>query len=293
MSLTSGEMTPADIAAVTGNSGNGGNFGWGNDGAWWIIVLFLFAAMNNGGWGNGGFGGGGNSGSIPYILNNGVTADVQRGFDQQAVMSGIQNISTQLTNGFSDQAVSQCNQTTTLLQGQNTLGTSILNGKFDTVQAITNTGYTLNNTMMQNEMARQQCCCDNKLAIADLKSTVLTENCADREALSNGVRDIITNQTANTQRILDTLCQDKIDAKNERIAELQQQLTMADLRASQTAQTAQLLANNNAQTQALEQYLNPTPIPAYVVQNPNCCSPLQVTPVNNCGCNTGCGCSGM
>ena len=67
------------------------------------------------------------------------------------------------------------------------------------------------------------------------------------------------------------MCADKIDAKNEKIADLERQLTMADLRASQGAQTAAILANNEAQTANLERYLAPTPIPAYVVQNPNCC----------------------
>ena len=70
------------------------------------------------------------------------------------------------------------------------------------------------------------------------------------------------------------MCQDKIDAKNEKIADLERQLTMANLAASQSAQTAAILANNEAQTTALEQYLAPVPRPAYVVQNPNCCSPL-------------------
>ena len=87
-----------------------------------------------------------------------------------------------------------------------------------------------------------------------------------------------------TQAILDKLCQQELDAKNETIANLRTQLNMQNLAASQTAQTAQILANNAAQTQALEQYLNPAPIPAYVVQNPNCCSTQ-----NNCGCNCGCG----
>ena len=100
----------------------------------------------------------------------------------------------------------------------------------------------------------------------------------DRAAVSDGIRDIITNQNSNTQRLLDQLCQDKIDAKNERIADLERQLTMANLAASQGVQTAQILADNAKQTVALEQYLNPTPVPAYVVANPNCCQP------------TGCGC---
>ena len=130
---------------------------------------------------------------------------------------------------------------------------------------------------LQNQM--NTCCCENRLATANLQAVIQSENCADRSAISEGVRDILVNQTANTQRILDQMCNDKIDAKNERIADLERQLTMANLAASQTAQTAQLLADNTRQTVALEQYLNPTPIPAYVVQNPNCCQQW-----------TGCGC---
>lgn len=123
------------------------------------------------------------------------------------------------------------------------------------------------------------CCCENRLATANLGADIAREACADRAAVSDGIRDVIANQTANTQRILDQMCNDKIDAKNERIADLERQLTMANLAASQTAQTAQLLADNNRQTVALEQYLNPVPVPAYVVANPNCCQQ-----------NVGCGC---
>jgi hypothetical protein len=78
------------------------------------------------------------------------------------------------------------------------------------------------------------------------------------------------------------MCQDKIDAKNEEIANLRTQLNMANLAASQGAQTARILADNAAQTAALEQYLAPTPRPAYVVQNPNCCQ-------SGCGLNCGVG----
>lgn len=85
--------------------------------------------------------------------------------------------------------------------------------------------------------------------------------------------------SASTQRILDMMCQDKIDAKNEKIADLERQLTMANLAASQGAQTATILANNEAQTTALEQYLAPVPRPAYIVSNPNCCSQTY-----GCGC---------
>ena len=125
----------------------------------------------------------------------------------------------------------------------------------------------------------------SEAASAELRYAIATENCADRTALNEGIRDILQNQNNGIQRILDTMCQDKIDAKNERIAELERQLTMANLAASQGAQTAAILANNEAQTTALEQYLAPVPRPAYVVPNPNCCTQNYGT----CGCGCGIG----
>lgn len=112
---------------------------------------------------------------------------------------------------------------------------------------------------LQNSM--QNCCCENRAATADLKYTIAAEACNNRQAVADGV-----------QKIMDQMCQDKIDAKNELIANLRQQLQMAQLSSSQNAQTAQILADNAAQTFALEQYLAPVPKPAYIVQNPNCCS---------------------
>lgn len=137
----------------------------------------------------------------------------------------------------------------------------------------------IQNQLNTNAMALQNCCCENRAGLADLKFTVATEACADRSAVNEALRDVIAANTASTQRILDQLCQDKIDAKNEKIAELQSQLNMATLRESQTAQTAQLLADNSRQTAVLEDYLNPVARPAYIVQNPNCCAQNAA-----CGC---------
>ena len=184
---------------------------------------------------------------------NGVASDVQRGFDQSAVMAGMNNLTTAVSNGFANAEVSRCN-----------------------TQA--NLSALLNNIAMQ----QQNCCCENRAQIADLKYTVATENCQDRAAFSDGIRDLMAQQTANTQAlvdstnrgfttIMDKICQLELDAKNDKIAELQQQLTMANLRETQNSQTAQILADNAAQTAALEQYLNPPAIPAYTVPNPNCC----------------------
>lgn len=209
-------MSAADIAAVT--KGNNGVFN-GDGGAWWLLVLFLFAFSN----GRNGFfgGGGGNDGG-----------NVQRGFDQQALIG---------------------NQSAILQQ---------LNANQQALQSL----------IGSLTMSQQNCCCETRQAIADLKYTVATEACADRNAISEALRDVISANTASTQRILDQMCQDKMDAKDDLIANLRMQLNLANLKASQDAQTAAIVADNARQTVAIEQYLNPTPVPAYVVQNPNCCA---------------------
>lgn len=222
--------------------GNGANGSWfGDGGLFWIIVLFLFAF--NGGWGNG-YGNGGCN-----VVNN----DIQRGFDQQAVMGGINGLTTAVTNGFSGAEVSRCNAQANVLQAMNSLS-----------------------------MGLQNCCCENRAGLADLKYTVATEACSDRQAVNDALNAVTNAMNAGFQGIYNQMCQDKIDAKNEEIASLRTQLSMKDLAASQNAQTAQIMADNSAQTAALEHYLNPTPIPAYMVQNPNCCGQNFY---NGCGCN--------
>jgi hypothetical protein len=224
MSLTdaNGGLSAADVAAVMGNNGNG--FGFGGDGAWWFILLILLFANN--GWGNG------------YGNNCGVGSEVQRGFDQSALVNGI--------NGINSTLVANQNATT---QSMNSLA-----------------------------MGLQNCCCENRAATADLKYTMASEAAATR-----------ANCDANNQKILDKLCQlemdgmrqnyeNRIGSMQETINGLRASLNAANGAASQNAQTAQILADNAAQTVALEQYLNPTPKPAYIVQNPNCCT------ANNLGC---------
>lgn len=242
MAFTDG-FSAADLAAVVGNNGDGFN---GNGGAWWLLILLIFA---NNGWGNNGWGGNGGGYMPPYA----TTSDVQSGFDQAAVISGINGITSAISNGFAGAEISRAN-----------------------------TLANISNQMNAIAMAQQNCCCENRAAVADLKYTVATENCADRAALSEALQAVITANNNSTQRILDQMCQDKIDQKNEQIANLQQQLTMANLAASQTAQTAQLLADNARQTAVLEDYLNPVARPAFIVQNPNCCA-------QNYGYGCGCG----
>ncbi|MBQ7737049.1 MAG: hypothetical protein IJT62_04365 [Oscillospiraceae bacterium] len=216
-------------------------------------MVMPVAPAYGGGYGSGGFGFGGDWAWIILLLvlcggwNNGFGGGFGGGFDGlYPWMNNSQNIN----NGFRDQ----------MLNTQITsIGDKLVAGQMDAMQ---------NSFALQSQLS--QCCCENRAATADLKYTLATEACATRNAA-----------TANTQAILDKLCALELDGYKRENDNLRSQLTMANLAASQTAQTSRILADNAAQTVALEQYLNPTPIPAYVVQNPNCC------PQTSCGC--GCG----
>ena len=152
------------------------------------------------------------------------------------------------------------------------MGVGILNG-FNEV----------NRGIQQNGFNTQNCCCTIQSGLADLKYTVATENCADRQALNEGVRDIITANTANTQAILDKLCQQEIDAKNDLIANLRTQLNMADLRASQTAQNAFIAQEFTTGIDALYNRLNNCPVPSTPVYGR--------VPIFTCNNNSTCGCN--
>ena len=233
-----GNLSAADVAAVAGNRGMGG-FGYGDGGIFWIFILFLFAM---GGWGNG-WGNNAGGGAVPYV---------QAGFDQQAVMSGINGLQTTVANGFANAEVNECNRAMAMQNNFAQLGLAGVQG-FNNVTT----------------------------GIADLKYTVATENCADRQAVSDGLRDIIANNTANTnalsmainngiQSIKDELCADRIAAKDAQIHALTNQLNKATLAASQTAQPAQLQQYGNQLAQNVVTTCCPKPVPAYVVPNPGC-----------------------
>ena len=241
--------------------GNGnGSFGWGGDGSFWIIILFLFAMFGNG-WG--GWNGNGNGGVVQ--IDNGM----QRGFDQQAVMNGINGIN----NALASAEVSRCNTQANILQTLNANQSAA------------------NQAMNSIAMSLQNCCCENRAGLADLKYTVATEACSDRQAVTNALFDVTNANNANTQAIMNTinngiqsiqdkLCQQEIEALKTQNQNLQTQLNMANLAASQGVQTATIQAGQRALANEIEQYVLPTPRPAYVVQNPNCCAPQ----------NMGCGC---
>lgn len=239
-------LSPADISAVVGNTdrnvgyaypvfpyGNGGGFGnagYGSDWLWIILLLALFGGFN----GNGnGFGCGFNN---DYAwLSNGqkeIMQNTNQGFDTlhlsnqiEGVRDGIYGLSNQLCNCCAD------------------MQSTVANGFYNAEISANNRQMA---DMQQNFALSTQlgnASADNRLGIQDLKATVISENCSDREVLRQIGQDILVNQTANTQKIIDEIFRDRLDEKDDKIADLNRQLQMADLRASQIAQTQAITSN--------------------------------------------------
>lgn len=256
MALTDSEgMGTTMLVQPTGGNFGGGFGDMGN--GWWIILLFILL----GGWNNNGYG------------NGGVVPEVQTGFNQQALVSGINGISGQISdvqaalcNGFSQAEISANARQIANMQTAFNAQTAVTQGMTDIA------------------MGLQNCCCENRANIADLKYTVAQENCADRQTLNEGVRDIIANNTAQTQAILDKLCALELDGYKRENDSLRTQLNMASLNASQVAQTAELRQANANQLNNLVTELRSCPIPAQPVYGSQ--------PIFTCGGNNfgGCGC---
>ena len=233
-------MSPADIKAVVDNNGypypypymGGFGSGFGNgDWSWIIIILILFGFGGNG-YGNGGFGGFGNE----YAwLSNGqkeIMQNTNQGFDTlhlsnqiEGVRDGVYGLSNQLCNCCADM--------------QQTVSNGFYNAEISAnnrQMADMQQSFALS-TQLANASA------DNRLGIANLNSTILAENCADREALREVGQSIIVNQNNNTQKIIDEIFRDRLDEKDSKISDLQRELQMADLRASQIAQTQAITSN--------------------------------------------------
>lgn len=231
MSLSDG--TPMMTMPVApANGGNSGGFGWGGEGSWFIIILFLFAFL---GWGNGGWGNNGNSGGVVdgYVLTSDF-ANVERkidsvnqglcdGFYQQAQLVNGTNMA--MANGFGNAELSRSNQQAALMQQLNAM-----------------------------QMQAANCCCENRAAIAQVRYDMAAQACDTRNTVQNATRDIIDNANSNSRAILDFLTQSKL-------SDLQAENQGLKLAASQAAQNSYLVSQ-----------LRPSPIPAYTVQNPYCCN---------------------
>lgn len=233
-------------------TGGGGFGGFGGDSWGWIILLLLIA-------GNGfGFGGGFDGGIYPWMNQADITTS---GFQNLQTNNAVSSLQNSVTSGFGDIQNSLCS-------GFAGVNASIANG-FAQSEIAENSRQMANMSQLYGLSTQlSNCCCENRLATANLNSTILAENCADRTALANGLRDVMENCNRNNQAILDKLCSLELDAKNDKIADLERQLAMASLSASQTAQTATLIADNTAQTQYIVNRVAPYPIPSYTVPNP-------------------------
>lgn len=244
----------ADIAAVTGNDRNG----WGNGDGWWILII-LFALF--GGWGNG-FNGNG-CGCASKNTTDVIDATLQRGFDNQGVMSKLNGIEQGICSLGYDQ-LAQINQVNT---------------------NIMQTGYGITNAIQANSIASMQqsnalqaqladCCCENRAAIAQVRYDMATDTCAVTNAIQQAARDITDNANANYRSLHDEMVASQMEAKNDRIAELQSQVQALNLAQSQSNQNQYLI---NA--------LRPSAVPAFQVPNPYAGYGYGYCNNNQCCCN--------
>lgn len=260
MNYGEGGMSPAEVALLDGRNNSG--FGGDGDNAWWIILLLLF------GWGRNGFGGGfGGQGGVGenYVLATDF-ATIERKLDgiNNGICDSTFALNNTITNGFFGVQNALC-------QGFNGLNVAYLQGT--------------------NSLASQlaACCCDIRQQIADCCCTtqrgldginynMAMNTNALQQTLCNNTRDIIENANANYRAIHEELVANKLEMKNDRIAEQQNEINALRLAASQERQNAYLLNE-----------LKPCPSAAYIVPNPNCCYNYSINGVgygnSGCGCN--------
>lgn len=270
--------------------GNGGFGGFGQDG-WWILLLLLFAG---GGWGFGGFGGGagmammdGGFGLYPWLNNS---QNINDGFRDQMLNSNVQGIQSSITSGFGDIQTALCGGfagvNASINGAQNAISAQLYGNQIaDMNQRFTDT-LAMTNQMNNLASGLQNCCCENRAGLADLKYTVAAEECATRTTDTQNTQSVLNAINGGIQSIKDQLCQDKIDAKNDEIANLRQSLAMKDLAASQTAQNAFIAQGFSNEVDQLYNRLASCPVPSTPVYGR--------TPIFTCSQNVagGCGCSG-
>lgn len=258
--MNEGVLSPADVAVLSGNAGNGrNNNGWGNDYAWIIILFLIF------GWGRNGFGGGfgGNSGGVAdgYVLASDF-AQVDRKLD--TISNGICDstfaLNNTMTNGFA--ATQQ-----TLCQGFSGINQAITTNGYETRLGVQGLASQLANCCCDIRQQISDCCCQTQRGIDGINYNMAMNTNAIQQTLCNNTRDIIDNQNANYRALHDEIVANRIEDKNAQIAAQQNEINALRLRASQEAQNTYLINQ-----------LKPCPSPSYIVPNPNCC-------YNTCGCN--------
>ena len=272
MNYSDGGYSLADIAAATGSNGRN-NDGFGSDGNWaWVLIFLIFAL---GGFGRNGYGFGGGTGSVSdnYVLASDFatlqrqidssTATLERKSDtiQQGLCDGFYAMNTGMLNGFS--GVQQ-----TLCQGFSGVNQAIATNGYETRLGTQNLASQLAN-----------CCCDIKEGIQGVNFNMAQNTCALQNTMNMNTRDIIESNNANYRALHDEIVANKLEAKNDRIAEQQNEINALRLAARQERQNNYLIDQ-----------LKPCPSPSYIVPNPNCCYNYGINGYgynNNCGCNCG------
>lgn len=267
------------VEPVGSSSGNGNNGGWGGDWGAWIILFFIFSMFGWGGMGGfGGFGGFGGMGGGAYP----VEAILQRSLDTQTIISKLDGLNNGICDGFYAQSNAINGLGMNVMQGFSQAELSRSNQQAALMQQLNNLGYQ-----------QKDCCFETQRSIDSVKFTIAQEDCATRNLMQSNTRDVIENQNSNARAILDALTAQRIEAKDQRIAEQAQAIAQLQLSASQQAQNAALMAAMDAnKAEILRRTGAECPAPCYVVQPPtpvnfptNCCG--QVNYGGNCG---GCGC---
>ena len=273
------------VMPVAPMGGGMNNNCFGDGGWWWLILLFL---VFGNGWGGGGFGMDG--GLYPWLNNS---QNINGGFRDQMLNTTVQGIQNSITSGFGDVqlGIAGVNQNichtgngvvSAITGAQNAISSQMYSNQLADLERSFASQTATTQAINGVNMGLQNCCCENRAATADLKYTLATEACADRAAISDGIRDVIESNNRTSQAILDKLCSLELDAKNDKISDLERQLTMADLKASQTAQNAFISQGFANEVDALYNRLSNCPVPSTPVYGR--------TPIFTCNNNCSCGC---
>lgn len=278
MALTDDNSMVMPVSPYYG--GNGNNDGFGGNWAWIILLLLLGWGNNSWGNGNGGGAGYGAGGLYPWMNQASLTTD---GFQNQLmndniteIRSGVSNLSTQLCNSIAGVNATVNNGFANAESSANARQIANMQQAFNSQTAITS---GLSNLASQFA----DCCCENRLAACQTQNIIQNEGNQTRFADANNTRDLLTNQTANTQAILDKLCQLELDGYKRENDSLRTQLTAANFRESQAAQNNLITQGFANEVDQLYNRLNSCPVPTTPVYGR--------TPIFTCNQNSGCGCA--
>ncbi len=266
--MNEGMLSPADVAVLSGNTGNRNDGAWGENGAWWIILFLIF------GWGRNGFGngfGGGSGVNDNYVLATDF-ATIERKLD--TISNGICDstfaLNNTMTNGFA--ATQQ-----TLCQGFSGINNAITTNGYETRLGVQNLSAQLANCCCDIKTQLADCCCQTQRSIDGVNYNMAMNTSALQQTLCNNTRDIIDNQNANYRALHDEIVANRIEDKNAQIAAQQNEINALRLSASQERQNAYLINQ-----------LKPCPIPAFLTCNPYTGQVYNGCGYNNCGCNNNC-----